>query len=161
MQSVSLPADDLALALELAALADEITLGRFGAADLVVGTKPDMTPVTEADKAVERAVRDRISTDRPGAPVVGEAYGAGPGAGGRRGVPARAGPRLLGSPRVRGLLGLHARRRGERRVRTRPIRLELAPRRPLLDRRGGGGPVPRPSRRTPRRRRRARDQRPG
>ena len=81
---MSLPADDLALALELVDLADEITLGRFGAADLVVETKPDMTPVTEADKAVERAVRERIAIDRPGDIVVGEEYGAGPGDGDRR-----------------------------------------------------------------------------
>ena len=46
--------DDLALALGLAELADEITLARYRAADLVVETKPDLTPVTEADKAVER-----------------------------------------------------------------------------------------------------------
>jgi len=76
MQRVSLPADDLELALELSDLADAITLGRFGAADLLVETKPDMTPVTEADTAVERAVRDRISAERPGDVVVGEEYGA-------------------------------------------------------------------------------------
>jgi histidinol-phosphatase len=84
MQRVSLPADDLALALELVDLADGITLDRFGAADLLVETKPDMTPVTEADKAVERAVRDRISTERPGDAVVGEEYGAGTGDSDRR-----------------------------------------------------------------------------
>jgi histidinol-phosphatase len=84
MQRVSLPADDLALALELVDLADEITLDRFGAADLVVETKPDMTPVTEADKAVERAVRERIASERPGDIVVGEEYGADPGDGDRR-----------------------------------------------------------------------------
>jgi histidinol-phosphatase len=84
MQSVSLPADDLALALELVDLADEITLNRFGATDLVVETKPDLTPVTEADKDVERAVRERISKERPGDVVVGEEYGEGPGDGNRR-----------------------------------------------------------------------------
>ena len=72
---MSLPADDLALALELADLADEITLARFGAADLAVETKPDLTPVTEADTAVERAVRERIAAIRPEDAVVGEEYG--------------------------------------------------------------------------------------
>jgi histidinol-phosphatase len=78
------PADDLALALELADLADEITLRRFGAADLVVETKPDLTPVTEADKAVERALRERIAAARPEDSVVGEEFGTDDGAGPRR-----------------------------------------------------------------------------
>ena len=81
---MSLPADDLELALELSDLADAITLGRFGADDLLVETKPDMTPVTEADTAVERAVRDRLSAERPGDVVVGEEYGVAPGDGDRR-----------------------------------------------------------------------------
>ncbi|MDQ6607127.1 MAG: histidinol-phosphatase, partial [Actinomycetota bacterium] len=51
--------DDLALTLELADLADELTLGRFRASDLVVETKPDLTPVTEADRAVEQRLRER------------------------------------------------------------------------------------------------------
>jgi histidinol-phosphatase len=68
-------AEDVALALELADLADEITIDRFGAADLAVETKPDATPVTEADTAVERAVRERVAAVRPGDVVVGEEYG--------------------------------------------------------------------------------------
>jgi histidinol-phosphatase len=52
--------DHLALALELADMADEITTARFRAHDLVVETKPDLTPVSEADRAVERALRERI-----------------------------------------------------------------------------------------------------
>jgi histidinol-phosphatase len=68
-------AEDLALALELADLADAMTIDRFGAADLVVETKPDLTPVTEADTAVERAVRERVAAVRPGDVVVGEEYG--------------------------------------------------------------------------------------
>jgi histidinol-phosphatase len=52
--------DHLALALELADIADDITTARFRASDLVVETKPDLTPVSEADRAVERALRDRI-----------------------------------------------------------------------------------------------------
>jgi histidinol-phosphatase len=67
--------EDLSLALELANLADVITRGRFGAADLKVETKPDMTPVTEADTAVERALRDRLAQARPDDVVLGEEYG--------------------------------------------------------------------------------------
>jgi histidinol-phosphatase len=66
---------DLALALELADLADSITLPRFRAADLVVETKPDLTPVSEADRAVERAIRERLARDRPDEPVFGEEEG--------------------------------------------------------------------------------------
>jgi histidinol-phosphatase len=76
--------DDLALALELADLADEITLGRFGADDLVVETKPDLTPVTEADRAVELALRERIAAARPPDAVIGEEFGAADGVGPRR-----------------------------------------------------------------------------
>ncbi|HVF05717.1 MAG TPA: histidinol-phosphatase [Frankiaceae bacterium] len=67
--------DDLALALELADLADAITMPRFLASDLVVSTKPDLTPVSEADTAVERALRERVAAARPGDAVVGEEYG--------------------------------------------------------------------------------------
>jgi histidinol-phosphatase len=69
--------DDLTLALELADLADAITLPRFRAADLAVETKPDLTPVSEADRAVERALRDRLAEVRPGEPVLGEEEGDG------------------------------------------------------------------------------------
>ncbi len=68
--------DDLALALELADIADSITLERFRAKDLVVETKPDLTPVTEADTAVEQALRDRLAVARPEDSVVGEEYGS-------------------------------------------------------------------------------------
>ncbi len=66
---------DLAFALELADLADSLSVPRFRAADLVVETKPDMTPVTEVDRTVEQALRDRISRDRPEDGVVGEEFG--------------------------------------------------------------------------------------
>jgi histidinol-phosphatase len=68
--------EDLALALELADVADAITLARFRAADLVVETKPDLTPVTEADRAVERTLRDRLAAVRSGDAIVGEEYGS-------------------------------------------------------------------------------------
>jgi len=55
---VTAPALDFAH--ELADLADAITLGRFRALDLRVETKPDLTPVSEADSAAEAVpVRDR------------------------------------------------------------------------------------------------------
>jgi histidinol-phosphatase len=75
--------DDLDLALELADLADAITTRRFRAADLRVDTKPDLSPVTEADRAVEQTIRDAIAAVRPGDAVVGEELGT-EGAGPRR-----------------------------------------------------------------------------
>lgn len=76
--------DDLELAFELVDLADEITMSRFGAADLAVETKPDLTPVTEADTGVEWAVRERLRSARPGDIVVGEEYGSDGAEGGAR-----------------------------------------------------------------------------
>ncbi len=52
--------DDMAFALQLADAADAQTLDRFGALDLRVETKPDLTPVTDADRSVEELVRERI-----------------------------------------------------------------------------------------------------
>jgi histidinol-phosphatase len=68
--------DDLKLAHELADLADEITLSRFRAEDLQVETKPDLTPVSEADRAVEQAMRERLAELRPDDSVFGEEYGS-------------------------------------------------------------------------------------
>jgi histidinol-phosphatase len=67
---------DLSFALELADLADAITTERFQADDLIVETKPDLSPVTEADRAVEQVLRKRIGEERPGHSVVGEEFGA-------------------------------------------------------------------------------------
>jgi histidinol-phosphatase len=67
--------EDLALALELADVADQITMARFRASDLVVDTKPDMTPVSEADRAVEQAMRERLERQCPDDSIVGEEYG--------------------------------------------------------------------------------------
>ena len=66
---------DLAYALELADAADALTLPRFRATDLHVETKPDLTPVTDADRTTERMLRDRIAHDRPGESVFGEEEG--------------------------------------------------------------------------------------
>jgi histidinol-phosphatase len=67
--------DDLQLALSLADDADALTMARFRALDLRVERKPDLTPVTEADKGVERALRDRLARERPGDAVAGEEFG--------------------------------------------------------------------------------------
>ena len=66
---------DLALALSLADLADSLSLPRFRAVDLAVETKSDLTPVTDADRAVERALRERLAAERPDDAVLGEEEG--------------------------------------------------------------------------------------
>ncbi|HVT21767.1 MAG TPA: histidinol-phosphatase [Mycobacteriales bacterium] len=68
--------DDLRLAHHIADAADMVTMRRFGAADLVVDTKPDLTPVSDADRAVEEAAVGLVAAERPGDAVVGEEYGA-------------------------------------------------------------------------------------
>lgn len=67
--------EDLALALELADIADAITMRRYRAKDLLIETKPDLTPVTEADRAAEQAIRSRLAEVRPHDAVLGEEYG--------------------------------------------------------------------------------------
>ena len=67
--------DDVELALRLADHADALTMERFGALDLHIDTKPDLTPVTDADRSVESAVRDTLSAERPGDAVLGEEFG--------------------------------------------------------------------------------------
>ncbi|MFM1725056.1 histidinol-phosphatase [Rhodococcus sp. PAM 2766] len=66
---------DLELALRLADEADTITRARFGALDLRVDSKPDLTPVSDADLAVERALRAVLALERPGDDVLGEEFG--------------------------------------------------------------------------------------
>ena len=66
---------DLELALELAAIADEITMARYLAQDLVITTKPDNTPVTDADRATEEALRKHLAITRPEDGLVGEEFG--------------------------------------------------------------------------------------
>jgi histidinol-phosphatase len=67
--------DDLALALTLADHADTLTRARFGALDLRIDTKPDLTPVTDADRAVEADLREVLGRERPDDSVVGEEFG--------------------------------------------------------------------------------------
>jgi len=75
MGAVSTPSEDLALALELADVADAITRAHYRASDLKVTTKPDLTPVSEADTEAERAIRSQLAAERPGDAVMGEEYG--------------------------------------------------------------------------------------
>lgn len=66
---------DLEFALRLADLADELTLRRFGALDLEVETKPDLTPVSDADRDTEQLLRAQLGEHRPDDLVVGEEFG--------------------------------------------------------------------------------------
>lgn len=68
--------DDLALAHLLADLADSIALDRYQSLDLVITTKPDNTPVTDADRAVETAIRAALATHRPHDGLLGEEFGS-------------------------------------------------------------------------------------
>ena len=65
----------LEVALELADIADAITTARFQAPDLRIDTKPDRTPVTDADRATEVALREALERLRPGQEIVGEEFG--------------------------------------------------------------------------------------
>lgn len=75
--------DDLALAHALADMSDAITLDRYQAQDLVITTKPDNTPVTDADRAVETAIREALATHRHSDGLVGEEFGSDKGSSGR------------------------------------------------------------------------------
>jgi len=70
---------ELELAHRLADAADAITTQRYGAADLVVESKPDLTPVSDADRAVEEAIRARLAAERPDDAISGEEFGSGGG----------------------------------------------------------------------------------
>ncbi|SOD73240.1 histidinol-phosphate phosphatase [Jatrophihabitans sp. GAS493] len=69
-------APDLELALRLADAADTHSMRRFGALDLAVETKPDLTPVSDADRAVETQLRALINEERPDDAVSGEEFGS-------------------------------------------------------------------------------------
>ena len=68
--------DDLELALRLADAADAISLPRFRTHDFAVSTKPDLTPVTDADQAVEQMLRTEIAEHRPDDSFYGEEFGS-------------------------------------------------------------------------------------
>ena len=67
--------EDLALAHRLADAADAITLSRYQSIDLAVTHKPDNTPVTDADKSAEQAIRALLRAHRPEDGIVGEEFG--------------------------------------------------------------------------------------
>ncbi|MDT0306313.1 histidinol-phosphatase [Streptomyces sp. DSM 44917] len=68
--------DDLRLAHVLADAADAATMERFHALDLKVETKPDMTPVSDADRAAEELIRSALQRARPRDAVLGEEFGS-------------------------------------------------------------------------------------
>jgi histidinol-phosphatase len=80
--SVGAVSADLDLALRLADAADAISLPRFRSG-LTIETKPDLTPVTEADRAVEAELRRLLADERPDDAILGEEHGAS-GTGSRR-----------------------------------------------------------------------------
>ena len=65
---------ELDIARRLADIADEVTLPKYRAVDLVIETKPDATPVTEADQETERALRSLLAAERPDHGVIGEEF---------------------------------------------------------------------------------------
>jgi histidinol-phosphatase len=67
--------DDLDLALQLADEADRISLAHFRSEHLLIETKPDLSPVSEADREIEQMVRARIAAARPQHAVLGEEFG--------------------------------------------------------------------------------------
>jgi histidinol-phosphatase len=78
--------DDLRLALIVVDAVDRLTTQRFRARDLVVETKPDLTPVTDADRAAEALVRAQLGRARPRDGVLGEEMGESTGTGARQWV---------------------------------------------------------------------------
>ncbi|HET6166471.1 MAG TPA: histidinol-phosphatase [Marmoricola sp.] len=68
--------DDLRLAHVLADDADALSTARFKALDLHVMTKPDLTPVTDADQAVEEGIRRTLARARSRDAVLGEEHGS-------------------------------------------------------------------------------------
>jgi len=66
--------DDLRLAHVLADAVERVTLARFRAEDLLVESKPDLTPVTDADRAAEEHIRAQLKRTRPRDAVEGEEF---------------------------------------------------------------------------------------
>jgi len=67
---------DVELLKSLADHSDEISFDRFHAQDLQIETKPDATPVTDADRAVEKKIREHLLKERPLDKIVGEEFGS-------------------------------------------------------------------------------------
>jgi histidinol-phosphatase len=68
--------DDLRLAHVIGDQVDSVTMSRFAAIDLKVETKPDLTPVTDADRSAEELIRNQLRRTRPRDAVLGEEFGA-------------------------------------------------------------------------------------
>ncbi len=66
---------DLSLALELADLADQMSMARFRSSDLAADAKSDGSPVTDADRAIELALRQHLERAAPDDAFVGEEFG--------------------------------------------------------------------------------------
>jgi histidinol-phosphatase len=64
--------DDLRLAHVIADQVDGVTMARFKAQDLRVETKPDLTPVSDADRTAEELIRGQLARARPRDAVHGE-----------------------------------------------------------------------------------------
>ena len=67
---------DLELIRRIGKAADAVSMARFLSMDLVIETKPDSTPVTDADKATEKCIREILETERPEDGILGEEFGA-------------------------------------------------------------------------------------
>ncbi len=65
---------DLALALALADIADQVSISRYRSKDLIVDSKPDLTPVSDADKKIEELIRKYLSEVAPEDGVIGEEF---------------------------------------------------------------------------------------
>ncbi|GAA4416816.1 histidinol-phosphatase [Georgenia halophila] len=76
VQGASRYTDDLRLAHVIADQVDGQTMSRFGAQDLHVETKPDLSPVSDADRSAEEIVRSQLSRTRPRDSVLGEEFGS-------------------------------------------------------------------------------------
>ncbi len=66
---------DLELALKLSKVSEEIALTRYLAQDLVIETKPDASPVTDADQSIEKKIREILGQERPKDLIIGEEFG--------------------------------------------------------------------------------------
>ena len=67
---------DLELVRRIGKAADAVSMARFLSQDLVIETKPDSTPVTDADKATEKCIREILESERPEDGILGEEFGA-------------------------------------------------------------------------------------
>ncbi|MFH5824123.1 histidinol-phosphatase [Georgenia sp. AZ-5] len=75
MPGASRYTDDLRMAHVIADQVDGQTMARFGALDLVVDTKPDLTPVSDADRSAEETIRAQLARARSRDSVLGEEFG--------------------------------------------------------------------------------------